>query len=399
METRTRCAVISPSAELRAEIATALQDTEFHIHRQFESASDFQTVLRFLRPACSVLLIDSTDLRRALQIAEQLEHEAVSTELVAFSDDRSQDSAVALMRAGIREYVRVPLRPEELLAALERAKANLAKRNAHTPAGDVYSFLPAKAGSGASTIVANTSLALARMQGGTLAADLDVHSGVLGFMLRVDHNQSIQDAFDNLGSMDDALWDRLTAKRDELAILPADACLGRPALEHDTRDLIAMMRRMHKTVCLDLPDSLQPHVLSAIDESQRSFIVCTQDLVTLHLARKKVQRLRALGLERLSLIVNRYEGRYPLNTKQIEEVVGAPVEFVFSNNYKALLAALSEDSGVSPSSRLGQEFRAFAARLSAREVGLKPRTGKRRFVEYFWVSQGPIWSLLSEKRS
>jgi len=160
-----------------------------------------------------------------------------------------------------------------------------------------------------------------------------------------------------------------------------------------------MTRRLHRTVCLDLPDSLLPHVLAAIEESRRTFIVCTQDLASLHLARKKVQRLQQLGLDQLSVIINRHDGRSSLNSKHIEEVVGAGVEFVFSNDYKALTSALTSDRGMTPGSRLGHEFREFATKLATRAIGVKPKNAKRGFVEYFWLPQGPAWSFLSSRRS
>ncbi len=396
---RTRCAIISPDHSLRSEMVDALSESPFQVQRQFADFSDVQAILRFIRPMPSIVLVDSKDQSKALQIAELIENDGLPAEIVALGADRSQESALQLMRAGIREYVRLPIENAELVDSLERAKSHLSKKSTFVPSGDVFSFLPAKPGSGASTIVANTSLALSRVQAGTLAADLDIHSGVLGFLLRIENSQSIFQAIENLSSIDDALWEKLTGRREDLTVLPSDVRVGGSLSEVDVRDLIAIMRRLHKTSFLDLPDVLQPHVLAAIEESQRTFIVCTPDMVSLHLARKKVQELQSLGFKRLSLIINRYDGKSPLGAKHIEEVVEAGVEFVFSSDYRALIGAISAGTDISTATRLGREFREFANKLTTSEIGTKPRPAQRRFVDYFWIPQGPMWNVLSSRRS
>ncbi len=72
----------------------------------------------------------------------------------------------------------------------------------------VFAFLPAKAGSGATTIAVNTSLAIARMKDTkVLLADLDLNSGLVGFMLSLnDTPHSIVDAAENSADLDENLW-------------------------------------------------------------------------------------------------------------------------------------------------------------------------------------------------
>jgi len=223
-----RCAVISPDEALRSLMTKDLSGTPFPVKREFADFSEPQAVSRFLRPAASILLVDSADVNKAIRIAAWLEDQPVSVELVAFGTDRSQDSALALMRAGIREYVRIPVQGTELVDALQRAKAHLIRKSAASATGDVFSFLPAKPGSGASTIASHVSLALSRCEAGTLAVDLDQYSGVLAFMLRVEHDKSVHDAIEGLSSMDDLTWQRLTARCGDLAILSSDLRFGRP---------------------------------------------------------------------------------------------------------------------------------------------------------------------------
>ena len=398
-DVRIRCAIISARESLRSEITQALAGSCFQIQREFFDGRDLGAIRRFLSPAWGILLVDSEDLTTALQVADLIETEYPSAALVALSSDPSHETAVELMRAGVREYVRVPLVGFELQHALERAKTHLTKRSACTTVGQVYAFLPAKAGSGASTIATNTSLALSRLKESTLAVDLDLHSGVLGFLLRIAHEQSVLDAFENLAKIDEALWENLIARRNELGVLPASARVSQPVSKEDVSDLLVMAKRLHRNVCVDLPDTLEPLVLTAIQEAQRTFVVCVQDVVSLHLARKKVQQLRAFGLNDLSLIINRYDGRHPLRYKHIEEVVGASIECVFANDYKAVMESLEGEGGMSAKSRLGQQFQEFAMKLSKREVGGERKPWRRQFIEHFWIPQGPVWNFLSSKQN
>ena len=86
----------------------------------------------------------------------------------------------------------------------------------------MFAFLPAKAGSGATTIAVNTSLALSRMPDAhVLLADLDLNCGMVGFMLLLNQSPySIVDAAENALDLDENLWPKIVSTKDNLDVLP-----------------------------------------------------------------------------------------------------------------------------------------------------------------------------------
>src|SRR5438874_7731490 len=96
------------------------------------------------------------------------------------------------------------------------------KRPVFETTDSVFAFLPAKAGSGATTIAVNTSLALARMPDtNVMLADLDLNSGLVGFMLLLNQTPySIVDAAENALDLDENLWPKIVSTKDSLDVLP-----------------------------------------------------------------------------------------------------------------------------------------------------------------------------------
>src|SRR5439155_18735404 len=169
---------------------------------------------------------------------------------------RSCDPQILLetMRAGIREFLSPPF--ESLLDALER----IAKQISQTPSlfettDSVFAFLPAKAGSGATTIAVNTSLALARMpDSNVLLADLDLNSGLVGFMLLLNQSPySIVDAAENALDLDENLWPKIVSSKNGLDVLPVGKLSPGFRIEAtQIRHILSYARRHYSHIFVDL---------------------------------------------------------------------------------------------------------------------------------------------------
>ncbi len=68
----------------------------------------------------------------------------------------------------------------------------------------VYSFLPSKAGVGASTMAMNTAVAMSRVpDSSVLLSDFDLNSGMVRFMLKLDGAYCVTDATEHALDMDE----------------------------------------------------------------------------------------------------------------------------------------------------------------------------------------------------
>ena len=137
------------------------------------------------------------------------------------------------MRVGVREYVEFPFERQALIDSIKHSAALLEQKPVRYPGTThLFSFLPSKAGVGASTLALNVSAALAR-RGSTrvLLSDFDLNSGMMRFMLKLQNEFSVLDAVEHSGAMDENLWPQLVTTIHRMNVLHA----GRVNPEHPDR--------------------------------------------------------------------------------------------------------------------------------------------------------------------
>jgi pilus assembly protein CpaE len=241
---------------------------------------------------------------------------------------------------------------------------------------------------GASTIAANTSVILSKMPGArAFLGDFDMGSGIIGFIFKLAHGYSLRDALHNVHEMDEALWTRLAVRVDDLDILPA-GCELEPHFDHErVRHLIDHLRRVYTVSCLDLPGQIDAHSMEVLRESNKIYLVCTQELTCLHVLRRKVELLGKMGLDgQLQVLVNRYDKNNPMNLARIEEVAQGRVALSLPNQYKQSLVGTEVGTNTDRKGPLWKAFEAVAHNVAEIEPPARPR-GKR-FLEHFALWPG-----------
>ena len=158
----------------------------------------------------------------AAEVVATVEQNSPGTQFVAVH--RSCDPSLLLeaMRLGMREFLTLPFGRQtyyEMITRLQEALAKNAPEIAFTDL--VFSFLPAKAGVGTSTVALNASAAVSRHPDtNVLLCDLDLNSGMLRFMLKLDNQHSIVEAAERASSLDENLWPHLVTSVDRLTGAP-----------------------------------------------------------------------------------------------------------------------------------------------------------------------------------
>jgi pilus assembly protein CpaE len=360
------------------------------IARQFDTYPEAADLIRSLRAnATEIVFVDFAEVDKALYIVRLLEAKASQVQIVAFGEDADPDILRQSMRAGVREFLLGPFPRQAVMETLANVKEMLEKRPVvHETTNQVFSFLPSKAGVGASTIAANVCAAMGRKPDTrVLLSDFDLSSGMLRFMLKLTNEHSVPDAIERLKDMDENLWPQLVTKIRGMDVLHA----GRlnPNLRIDPEHishLVEFMRRMYGVLCFDHSGNLERYSLELMQESKRIILVCTAEIPSLHLAREKVAFLKELGLSaRVSIVLNRMHKKPLFEKAQVEDVLGMPVMRVFPNDYQAVNQSVQEGKLIDPSGVLGQSFGEFAAQL-LEQPGAKTEATKRRFLEFFRTS-------------
>jgi len=303
-----------------------------------------------------------------------------------------------VMRAGIREFASLPFDRQTLTDGLVRIKeAVQARPPAIECTNDVFSFLPAKAGVGTSTIALNTALALSRLpETNVLLSDFDLNSGMIRFMLKLDNAYSVTDAAEHSLEMDESLWPSMVTTHGNLDVLHAGKLNPDFRIEPtQIRHLLEFMRRNYNALCFDMSGNLERYSLEIMHESKRIFLICTPEIPSLHLAREKYLYLKQLDLaDRVNIVLNRCQKRPLITPEQIEELLGVSIFMTFVNDYQGVQRAMTAGRWVEPATELGKQFTTLAHSIMESKVSVQATEGKKRFIEFFSVVPGKSTSVM-----
>jgi len=380
--------VISPAAGVHEKANSALAIS--HATSSFLSLMDYPTPehllpLRDASGGC-IVIIDFSDPRRAKSVAAELDRRYPDTAIIALYPGRpTPQDFMELMQLGIREIVYFPLGEIDLSQAASRAARKLMSRHApEHETGHIYAFLPAKPGVGATTIAINTAAAIARLTDErTLLLDLDLKHGLITFLLKLDGTNSVLDALAASASLEPGFWDQLVSHRGKLEILgSAQQMLASPGTESSAVNLLDFSRRHYNTVCVDLPGDCSDHEMETLHLAKEIFLVCSPDLGVLHLAKRRTEALRRLGLGvAVSVIMNRADGRGSLPISEVEQILEVPVSFSVPSAYARIAEATRKGAVLDGQIPLVRQIENIARHI--RPIGGTWEPKGRKFIELF----------------
>lgn len=387
-----RAVIISPDVELSTRLNEIISRSgRVGVTKTIDRYLVSYELERFLRAnAPQTVFLSIEQLPHAIEVLQGVEHYLPGCQVVAV--DRGCDPAVLLdlMHLGVREYLAFPFDINAFMATVSRLEELLERRPAQVDTTDnVFAFLPSKAGAGTSTIALNAAVAAANQPDNhTLLMDLDLNSGLIGFMLKLENVYTIYEAAENSNKLDEHIWPQLVANVSKLDVLPAGRLDPQTRIDPiQMRQLIAFARRFYKAICIDLSGNMEKFSLEVMQEARKIFLVCTPEIPTLHLARQKFHLLSGMDLgDRVAVLLNRSQKRPLITTQQIEQLLGVPVYMEFSNDYRGVHNALTAGREVEIDTELGRQFQALGYAMMERSQPGRMAASKKKFLEYFSVN-------------
>lgn len=336
-----------------------------------------------------IVILDFADAGRALAVARSLDGRR-QIAIVAVGGGGSREELLQLMQAGVRDVL-PHFTYREILHAANRAAVSLAC--AGELLADLFAFVPAKPGCGASTIATQATAVAARLADEpTLLLDFDLRLGVTSFLLKAEGSHTIVDALTQADRLDRDLWSTLVSQLGNLHLLgsgPMD--YSRPLLPERFTELLDFAVRQYSVVAVDLPGSMDDYECEAMLRAKRIFMVCTPDIGALHVARRKANWFQELHLtDRVSVTLNCVERRSTLSVEEIERIIQLPVRYLIPASTNEIARAVQKGAILEGSSPLAKQIARIASDMVAtRPTGKKP-SPVRRFVEYFSVSAARV---------
>jgi Flp pilus assembly CpaE family ATPase len=212
--------------------------------------------------------------------------------------------------------------------AVERGRSPA--RAEQTNLSRTLGLLGCKGGVGASTIACYLGMALnTQTKDSVLLADLDLESGVLGFLMEAEPRYSLMDALQNADRLDADLWKSLAhSKAPGLDVIGAPfGVIADEKAAGQFQRVFSFLRSRYRWIIADLGCGFSGNLATFLQDVDEVYVVATIELAALRQARLMIQKLRQLGLhsDSLRLILNELPKRCPFSPANLEEMVGFPV--------------------------------------------------------------------------
>ena len=369
--------------EMWEQVQSCLSDLPFRIiveHQDIGDISNFLDRLERMRP--DVVLVDISNWRNPLEgLVASIRNAIGDPMIIALNTTADPEAILSSLRAGINEYLFPPLK-EPLRKTLEKRSAERSRRREGSTkgAGKSFAFLSAKGGCGATTIVCHVAAELGRLNQKVLLMDLDLDTGMIGFITKTKAVYSILDAVNNLHRLDISYWKALVSNGIpgvEIVSSPLALATKQQPKDEQVRQVVAFARPHYDWTLADLGRSLNHLSMAALEEIDDVYLVTTLEVPALHQSKQIVQTLldSGYGKARIRLVLNRSPKRLDITPAELEKMLGLPIFCMVPNDYPELYETYAEGRMLNRNSDLGKQIARLAQKLS----GLEEEKGKKRF--------------------
>jgi pilus assembly protein CpaE len=399
MQMTGRFVIVASDPELAGLLSTSLRASkvrgEWLLYRRYPTAAQLRTLVSTSEVPVVAVIIGLTETARATRLIEDFATTHPGVLLVAADTTADADKILAAMRAGASEFLAPPFDLKHLVSRFQQQNKGAGGGTARR-AGQLLCFMPAQGGNGASTVALHVADAIRRelerqsKQNGRpphkpLLVDFDFHAGTIAFRLRLKPEYTLADAAAKTEVIDE-LWEKLASNWKGMDVLPAPPSgvdLDPQAIEQ-LSSLFTSATQVYPYVLVDLPTALYSSCRDLLTSSDAVYLVSTPEVMSLHLAKRRVGELLDLGLpaESIRLVLNRVGGKKSLKAGDVEEIVGVPVSAVIENDYNAFTDAYMKGTLVRPESPLGRQLGALARQI----MGLPPETTEKPAARIRWRS-------------
>jgi pilus assembly protein CpaE len=324
-----------------------------------------------------IVVIDLRERGALPPAAAALRRQHPSTGLIIIASTLEPALMLEAMRAGVTEFLTMPVSAADLQAAMSRVAAVTAP----AAAGQIFAFLGAKGGVGTTTVAINVATALSQIAAGsTLLIDLHLAYGDAAVYLGTEPRFSVVDALENVQRLDKAFLSGLVghAKAGLSLLASSDRASVATVDSATVRALIEAAARHYRYVVLDVPRT--EGMVDALDAASRIVVVANQELATVRSATRLSAALRQrYGKDRLTVVVSRFDQHSEIGQSDVERVLGSPVAHTFPSNYRIALDALNAGRPVvlDNHNKLAAALTGFARNLVQSEDDDTPSTRRQ----------------------
>ena len=249
----------------------------------------------------------------------------------------------ALLRAGVKDIIALPLVRNDLETVLERMREEIERGLAQeTPTGKV----------GATALLTQAAALYARREAdrGFKAClfDLDLQGGNAATHLGINPILTVSELLDAGKRLDPAVLASVAAEHASglrIVAAPVDLVPTDTVGTDQICDIVQLATAEYRTVFLDLPSDWTNWSLSLVAQSDVVFLIVELSIASLRQAQRQLALLIKLGVpaEKIQVVVNRVEKRLfqQINLKDASDTIGRQIGLSVTSDFALMNTALN----------------------------------------------------------
>lgn len=352
--------------EIRAGLAT---DSRAQLLAGGNDADQVHEEIVRLKPSAAIIALGANP-EQAINLIQKLTTECPGTALISAAQNASGDLMLQSLRAGAREFLHLPIKPEELKTVIDRiVDFSTTQVEAPKKKGRMVAVFSSKGGCGTSFIA--TNLAAANSQR-TVLVDLNLQAGDLPLYLGVDPKYSIAEIVENRSRLDDGLiMSFVTPCTPNLSLLAAPKQAD-AADEIEPEHVFQVLQRLRETfdyVVLDPQHTFDSITLAALDQADEIVMVLSLDIPAIRSTQRALEIFDRLGYPRkkVRIVVNRWSKQIELDLRQVEKFIGEPVIGFVPSDYQTTVNSINLGTPLvksDPNSKIALEIKRIAQKIN-----------------------------------
>jgi pilus assembly protein CpaE len=339
-----RIAVVDPKDATREALKAMLLGLDSAwLEAECSRYEFFGDVIGQTNPDVGFVALDSNP-DKALDLITSLSKSAPDCAILVTSSSTDGNLILRTMRAGAKEFLTHPLKPEDLAAALQRvSRQKYGGKGASARSCKIIALTGATGGVGTTSLAVNLGCSLAASEANSVVLlDLDLCLGDADVFLDTIPEYTISDVAQNITRLDLTLLKRSLTKHDTgLYLLPRPVQLedARHITTDELTRVLALLKASFTHVIIDTSkgfNQLDMHILKEADEV---LLVTQLDLPCL----RNVVRLLASFKEndvdgKVKIVVNRvgYDTGQ-ISLRKAQETIGRDIFWQVPNDYRVMV--------------------------------------------------------------
>jgi pilus assembly protein CpaE len=363
--------VLSSSLDNFNEIRLALAtDSRLKILSGGNDTEQVHDEVKRLKPSVAIISL-GPNADQAIGLIQRLTSECPDTAVISVARETSADLILQSLRAGAREFLRIPIDPDEMKTVFDRIGELCAEQaSAAKKTGQMTAVFSSKGGCGTSFLAANLATC-ASMR--TVLVDLNLEAGDLPLFFGLDPRRSIADLIAHRGVFDKELMSAYVtpySERLHLLAAPKEADpIDKIKPEH-IFEVLKQLRECYDHVVLDPQHTFDAVTLAALDQSDKIVLVLTLDIPAIRSAKRSLQIFDRVGYPRTKtlIVVNRWSKQVDLDLRQVEDFLGEPVMGSIPSDYQTVVNSINLGKPLvesNSSSKIALELKRVARTLLA----------------------------------